>query len=336
MTEKLRKAVDYLSEQEAKNLLTTILSGVDVLNTQQFFDRIKNIQEELLNEFQNQSEQQVGNYHTVHFTFSRSASGSLKLALQQMKKDHEEKVIALADLFSVGPIGRLQKQSGFVQRYAWLQNHFHHYIEELEDFFNYYTITLLAINRISEHIRIVIWSGDNAHEQTGLAYLLFLLREKRNDIYIMNAPDVFNKQSEFSKLKYTGKIPFEAYQEMLQSTYALKPLTDNQRSEFENVWEQLTSTEEKLRIMQNGQIRSVAEDYYDAFIMQSAKKLQKQMHDGEFMKATRLVGEVIGHLDEYVGDAFIEYRIKHLISKGVFEIEGNMKSMRFFSVRVKE
>ncbi|WP_438824972.1 DUF3658 domain-containing protein, partial [Bacillus sp. JJ722] len=53
-------------------------------------------------------------------------------------------------------------------------------------------------------------------------------------------------------------------------------------------------------------------------------------------KAARLIGEVIGHLDEYVGDAFIEYRIKHLISKGFFEIESNTKAMRFFSVKVKE
>ncbi|MEH6944883.1 DUF1835 domain-containing protein, partial [Bacillus sp. JJ722] len=257
MTEKLRKAVDYLSDNEARNLLMTILSGVDVLDKQQFFDRIKNIQEELLNEFQNQSEQQVGNYHTVHFTFSRSTSGSLNRALQQIKKDQEEKVIALADLFSVGPIGRLQKQSGFIQRYAWLQDHLHHYIEELDDFFNYYTITLLAINRISEHIRIVIWSGDNAHEQTGLAYLLYLLKEKRNDIYIMDAPYIFNKQTNNSECKHTSRVPFKAYQELLPSTYELKPLTNDLRLEYENVWEQLTSTDEKLRIMQNGKIRSV-------------------------------------------------------------------------------
>ncbi|WP_042349342.1 DUF1835 domain-containing protein [Bacillus massiliigorillae] len=332
MIEGLRKAVDHLAEQESKSLLMTILSGIDVYNEQQFFDKIKHVREELLNEYNNQAEQQVGNFHTVHFTFSRSTSGSLRQALQQMKKNNEEKVISFADLFSVGPIGRLQKQSGFVQRYDWLQNHFHHASDKLEDFFNYYTITLLAINRISEHIRIVIWSGDNAQEQTGLAYLLYLLREKKNNIIIMNVSD---KPGDTLNLKHTAQIPVEAYQGIFEEIKTINPLTDDERYEYEQVWEQLTATEEKFRIMQEGKILSVTEDYYDALIMETAKKLQSELSDGEFIKAARLVGEVIDSVEEYVGEAYTEYRLRYLIKKGAFEKEGNMKMMSLYSVKLK-
>lgn len=53
------------------------------------------------------------------------------------------------------------------------------------------------------------------------------------------------------------------------------------------------------------------------------------------MKSARLIGEVIGHLDQYMGDAFFEYRLRKLIEKGVFEMEGNLKAMRYYSVRLK-
>lgn len=45
------------------------------------------------------------------------------------------------------------------------------------------------------------------------------------------------------------------------------------------------------------------------------------------MKSVRLIGEVLGHLEQYVGDAFMEYRLKKLIEAGIFEYEGNFEEM---------
>ena len=47
------------------------------------------------------------------------------------------------------------------------------------------------------------------------------------------------------------------------------------------------------------------------------------------MKSARLIGEVLGYLDQYVGDEFLENRLRKLIEKGVFEMEGSLKAMRF-------
>lgn len=49
-----------------------------------------------------------------------------------------------------------------------------------------------------------------------------------------------------------------------------------------------------------------------------------------------LIGEIIGHLNQRIGDEYFEYRLIQLVLKGVFEIEGVPKAMRFYSVKLHE
>ncbi|WP_228275825.1 DUF3658 domain-containing protein [Gracilibacillus oryzae] len=71
------------------------------------------------------------------------------------------------------------------------------------------------------------------------------------------------------------------------------------------------------------------------YIIKQAHKLHSEQKDHGFMKTARLIGEVIGNLDQYFGDEFFEYRVRNLIMNGVFEISAVPKGMRFYSVRVK-
>ncbi|MCY8401033.1 DUF3658 domain-containing protein [Bacillus haynesii] len=74
---------------------------------------------------------------------------------------------------------------------------------------------------------------------------------------------------------------------------------------------------------------------YDSFIIGKLAQLQKNRSAKTFINCPRLVGEVIGHLEENIGDEYIEYRILELIRKGIFEMEGVPTGMRYFSVRLK-
>lgn len=49
-----------------------------------------------------------------------------------------------------------------------------------------------------------------------------------------------------------------------------------------------------------------------------------------------LIGEIIGHLNQKIGDEYFEYRLIQLVLNGVFEIEGVPKAMRFYSVKLHE
>ncbi|MDI3410233.1 DUF3658 domain-containing protein [Bacillus sonorensis] len=73
---------------------------------------------------------------------------------------------------------------------------------------------------------------------------------------------------------------------------------------------------------------------FDPLIIDKTRELQKNRSQKDFIVCPRVVGEVLGHLNEYIGDEFIEYRIRELIYKGVFEIKGVPKAMRFYSIRL--
>jgi len=51
------------------------------------------------------------------------------------------------------------------------------------------------------------------------------------------------------------------------------------------------------------------------------------------MMCARLVGEVYGHISQYIGDSFLEYRVRRLIEKGIFEYEGSLEAMRYYSIK---
>lgn len=63
--------------------------------------------------------------------------------------------------------------------------------------------------------------------------------------------------------------------------------------------------------------------------------MHNEVKSKDFMKSARVIGEVIGNLNQYIGDQFVEYRVRHLIMNGVFEIVGIPKAMRFYSVKLR-
>lgn len=87
--------------------------------------------------------------------------------------------------------------------------------------------------------------------------------------------------------------------------------------------------------MENNKIRTVHEDYFDELIVSTARKLHAKQKEKDFMKSGRLIGDVLGHMENNVGDAFLEYRLRSLIYNGIFEIKGIPKGMRYYSVKLK-
>ena len=48
------------------------------------------------------------------------------------------------------------------------------------------TKTLEEIDAIPGNVPIVIWTAENADEQTGMRYFMYLLKEKPNDVFLIN------------------------------------------------------------------------------------------------------------------------------------------------------
>jgi len=134
---------------------------------------------------------------------------------------------------------------------------------------------------------------------------------------------------------HTGEIMSEKLQLIYENSSKTPALSKEQREKFEQKWQALADTQEALRVWENRDIKSVDESYYDDLIINKAKMLHQKQENTEFILSARLIGEVIGCLDQYINDVYVEYRVRHLILKGVFEIKGIPKAMRFYSVKLK-
>ncbi|GGA74817.1 DUF1835 domain-containing protein [Ornithinibacillus halotolerans] len=274
----------------------------------------------------------------IHILSSASASGSLRFALKEMGLDKKERIISFNDTFSIGPVWRLNEEIGVKSRDEWMEQSMSDKFFEYNGYREHFEMVMNQIKLIPEGEHVTIWVSDNAHEQTGMRYIVHLLKEKNIDITVINTTEAYKELLQVKKVKYTilhtGEIPPEKLQIIYEQDFGqfFTLFTDHDREEIEREWLSLGESQETLRIWRNGRIQSITEDYYDDFIVKKAKRLFGKHN--EFISVARVIGEVLGHLEQYVGDSFLEYRIRKLIDAGVFELEGDLKARRFYSLKL--
>jgi hypothetical protein len=240
------------------------------------------------------------------------------------------------DNFSIGPISDLEKEKGQKARDNWFKSKIHD--EEMIDYELNYKRAIEEINHIPNEIPIYVWVTENAHEQTGLLFTINLLKEKTNKIYIVNSTqlykELFKQKAKRFIPRSLGEISIDDLKVIYQhAKNHNQKASKNHRRELLDKWTQITENETTLRIWKDREVQSVSEDYYDEFIVTKAKKLSRKIKG--FIQATRLIGEVIGHLDQFIGDGFIEYRLRQLIKAEVFEYEGTLDGMIFYKVKLR-
>ena len=75
-------------------------------------------------------------------------------------------VISFSDAFSIGPIWQLHDQAGLDYREEWLKNHLILDDDYIDEYHHHFNRTLSMISAIPEMAPIMVWAGENAHEQT--------------------------------------------------------------------------------------------------------------------------------------------------------------------------
>ena len=341
----MKDTINHLEEEELKSLLLQFFLRMQIAeektgySEQQFFLDIKNTYNNLLEYQKNKANVQQSQYDTTHIVFGDSPTGSLRMALKELGLHENEKIINFSDLFSIGPIWNLHDSQGITNRYEWLKTHINIDDEVLFNYENHFKRTLLNIEQTPSHHPIIIWAGENAHEQTGLNFVLYLLKEKANDIFLININEAYKTHFERADIDFTPRNMGELTAKQLKLIYENEKnghvLTQTDRKTLEQQWEQLCEEKEVLRLWENNKITSVPETFYDEYIINIVKKFHKNNSHNEFIKSARVIGEVIGHLNQYIGDQFIEYRIRRLIVDGIFDMEGVPKAMRYYSIKLR-
>lgn len=263
----------------------------------------------------------------VHIVSSESAAGSVRAALAPPKQ-----VMGFPDDFSIGPLWKLDEKIGQASRNEWLVENINDEQGDYE-YQNKFANTLREIEDIPGEVPIYIWYGNNADEQVGLRFFLYLLRNKENEIFLVNTTDLSTSKNEGQPIFHTSQMESKDLRLLFKNE--LKRLTDQERLIFQKGWETLSQTKEVLRRWVNEEIIGVPENYYDPRIIQTIEKLHNEQITKDYILTGTLLGELVTQKDELVNIYFLEYRIRHLVYSGVLALKGIPKSMRHYSIKIR-
>lgn len=276
----------------------------------------------------------------IHIVFGAATAGSLKQAFCEMKQDQVNDIIAFHDIYSIGPLLHLHEHEGQENRIEWLRNVISNEFGHFDDMVTDQHRMLQQIKDIKDGTRILIWTGSNAHEQIGLRYAIYLLKEKNIELSLINTTtafdQLFNTNTRRMDIRHAGEITTEKLKVLYKSKEHMHSVTKEERAQFLIEWLSFAKENHTLRIWQKGKTISVPEDEFDAYLVKMAKRVHQSEPEEDYIKTPRLIGEVIGYLEQYIGDDFIEYRLKTLIDQGIFDMIGRRTSMRYYSIKLTE
>lgn len=172
--------------------------------------------------------------------------------------------------------------------------------------------TLLERANNGEPVRI--WTSHHPDEACGLYWLMEQMRPigfGKLDITFVKLPD-FEEKPNGAVVQYTGWDEIAPHQ-WGKLAMSGKKLPGNLARAMAEHWKTLQAENAPLRAVLNGQLVSVPETLYDAYI-----RHELDAEKDEFAEA-QVVGKVLGKYRLGIGDAWAALRIEQLIQDGILE-----------------
>ncbi|WP_301109526.1 DUF1835 domain-containing protein [Sporosarcina sp.] len=334
---KLKQEISKLDERDAKSILQLLLIRSEQCSEQELNETLRSVKESLLQT----ANKEVKTAETVHIIFGGSAGGSLKAAFRKKAYKNTEDIIVVPGVLSTGPVEALHTEKGVKNRVQWFRENNHSFFGDVEQEESDMRKALEQIKAVAPTQKVIIWTGENAAEQTGLRIAMYLLHNKPNDIYEMNTLQAFHELHVYVQPEkvYFYRTSGEMAPEQLLELYEhveLRPMRAVRRRALYKEGQNVLFTEDLLRTWEHDELWGSDSDRHDDFIIECAKRLHQEQGEHEFMKSARLIGEVIGHMEQYTGDQWIEFRVRELIVQGVFDYQGDLCEMRLYEVKLKE
>jgi len=247
----------------------------------------------------------------LHILFSASAAGTLKQVLTV--RGSRDEVVGLDDCLAMGPIATGDP----AERAAWLDAH-------APNPFRWDWIVETARNFLSQ---IQAWRGErlvwiapqSACEQCGLQYYFEQVPEAAaGPMVIADGP--LSAGWRHSPPLGLGELPAELMAGLLDQA----PRREWPREKASgDLWRRLRGEDGLLRIVEQGALRTVAEDHFDTLLLGHCS--------GNWQKWSRVVGHAMmdameqGH---HTGDAFYPWRLRELVRHGRIACRGELPGRR--------
>jgi len=327
----LKQSIQRLSEADAKSmLLLTLINEQSRDSMLQFL-------------LQQAKERDSSKIQTVHIVFGHSPGGNLKAAFRNPDYAKSEEIIVVPGNFSVGPLKDVHTRDGIEARFQWLEQRYLIEDDGLIICEREMKEAIEKIKNIPPHQDILIWTCQNAHEQIGLRLVLAMLEQKTNDIYVLDTFQLFHELYTLPQLaedhypRSTGEVSTEDllyFYEHFQRWPLKEALRHSLCKEGLNL---LMDDYDCIHTWKYHELwGNNNEDREDDLIITCAKRLQEEQEEIHYQVAARLIGEVLGHMEELREVEWIDYRLRQLIQQGIFSYEGELKGILHYKVKLAD
>lgn len=252
----------------------------------------------------------------IHIVFQQQDVATLQKAISLDKTLHGE-ICEIKDDYAVGPIAGIYEEDGYQTRRDWwkmvLENS--PYTEQLNFVDDKLTVHALKGKLQDEKEQAWVWMAPNQHDVCGYYWLINQLKEFEGRIYILslnNLPFINDKGAIFYPVDLSEIPP----KEFLKAKKLARPVTLSEFESDSDEWKKLCSENGVVRISEGGKkILSKEAAYYDNDILKAVLK--------EPQKLQKIFQTLFGKMKVHTGDAFLAWRIKHLIEDGRIEFSGD-------------
>jgi hypothetical protein len=268
----------------------------------------------------------------IHIVFERNDVDVLNEAIK-LDDSLQGEVIQIADDFAVGPIKDIFSEEGWELRRQWWRD-----VLSGGD----YSVTVddgsvpddnKTVSSLIEKLQnnpeeiIWIWVAQNKHDVSGYYWLMIRLKDFPGRIFILylNNLPFFNEKGNIFYPVNLFNIPPKEFLKAKRLSRAITP------SEFEidpDEWTRLSNEEKGVRILEGGKKLVQHEyDFYDASL--------KKFITANWQTAHKIILNFLHKATVITGDAYLLWRLKIILAAGQYDVQGELKKMKDFEIKLK-
>jgi hypothetical protein len=268
----------------------------------------------------------------IHIVFQQNDIEVLKKAIEFDPKLQGE-IIQINDDFAVGPIKDIYSSEGIEIRKQWWRGvleggDYDGIVDDGSVGDDNRTVIALKekLQQDSEEV-LWIWAAQNKHDVSGYYWLISQLRDFQGRVlilYLNNLPFISEKGNIFYPVNLFDIPP----KEFMKAKILVRPVT---LSEFEidvDEWTRLGNENMGVRTLEGGKKLSQHDyDYYDEEL--------KRMFTGDWQRASRIIHHFLAKAKNTTGDAYLLWRLKHIVQSTDLDVQGELKNMKDFEIKLK-
>lgn len=267
----------------------------------------------------------------IHIVFEEANIEALRKSFELDSTLHGE-IISIQDDYAVGPLIDIFNPEGIENRKNWWKEilkdgHYNGIADDGHVDDNKEVAELKSKLTENPEEVVWIWAAQNKHDVSGYYWLMSQLKDYQGRIFILylnNLPFINEKGNIFYPTSLFQIQP----KEFVKAKKLARPIT---LSEFEvdpDEWAKLCREDKGVRLLEGGKkLVQKDYDYYDNELL--------KFITSDWQKVNKMFTQFFSKSKETTGDAYLLWRLKVLIEEGKLEMQGDMKNMKEFEVRLK-